>query len=422
MKDRFISLLGGLAALYVFVAIFFNPQVSDLAGLSVPTSEDRGTLGLNGLYTWLEKSGVPVYRLRTRYRELDNIGELKKRGNLMIISLPQVAPARRHEIDFLQKWVQQGNHLLILAASSDRHLLQARADSGSSRLLQRFGFRLVAKPVDDEDRKKKAGIKETLENSEPSETITLRHRGTYPLTRGVRKISARRHRLFPQVHALVPDSSFRSSLALFEDQDKAAAFWETRFDRSRVWVSRFAYLFSNSQLGENDNARLIANIISTAVATGGKVVFDDMHQGSSELYDEKALFSDPRLHNTLWFVFAFWVLYVIGHTNRIAPLTSPAGPSKASDFVRAMANLFARRLAPVAAANLLYSHFFDWIRLRYGLPTNGQPVWQLLENTERIDRRDLAELQLRYADLQKNKKVNLMKLVNKMQKMRSVLS
>ena len=422
MKDRFISLLGGLAALYVFVALFFNPQVSDLAQLSVPTSVDQGTLGLKGLHDWLEKSDVPVYRLRGRYRDLDNIRDLGKRGNLMILSLPQVAPARKREIDFLQKWVKQGNHLLILAARSDGHLLQAKFNSSGSRLLQRFGFRLTPKATDIKDEKKKTGIKEALNNTEPSEAITLQPRGRHPLTRDISQISTKGNKLSPQLYTLVSSSSYRSSMVLLENRDKVPAFWETRYGHSRVWVSRFAYLFSNGQLGEKDNARLLANIVSAAVAPGGKVVFDDMHQGNTELYDKKALFSDPRLHNTLWFIFAFWVLYVIGHTNRIAPLVSRNGPSKASDFVRAMANLFARRLTPVAAANLLFSHFFDWIRIKYSLPTNGQPVWQLLESTERIDKNDLAELQQRYAELQKNKKVNLMKLVNKMQKMRSALS
>jgi len=166
---------------------------------------------------------------------------------------------------------------------------------------------------------------------------------------------------------------------------------------------------------------LIANIVSASLGKNGKVIFDDMYQGQTELYDEKAFYADSRLHNTLWFIFAFWVLYVVGHSNRIAPVQEDRKPARVADFIEAMANLFARRLTPVAAARLLYSHFFDWVRLRYGLPTNGKPVWQLLETTERLDQQDIVELKKNYNDIENNRKVSLTRLVNRMQKIRSAL-
>ncbi len=429
MKDRLITLAGALVALYIFVVIFINPQVSDFVEVSTPTSVDRGNNGLKGLYQWLQQSGVGVYQLRRRYDDLGEIQGLPKRGNLMIITLPQISPARKQEIGKLQKWVRQGNHVLMLVAKSDSFLQQGKSGYGSNEFLGRFGFQLIQyneKTDTDSSEKskkdKKVGFTELQEDADKELVVKLTPRGRHAVTNKIASVHGKTPKLFSDSHSLVSTSSQRSSLALLTDKAaKSTAFWETRYGRSRVWVSRFAYLFSNDQLGDGDNARLIANIVSTALSAKGKVIFDDMHQGSAELYDEEAFFSDSRLHNTIWFVFAFWILYVIGHTNRIAPLSKPVKYSKVSEFVHAMANLFARRLNKVAAATLLFSHFFDWIRLRYSLPTNGKPVWELLENTERIDQSDLKLLKQSYANLQNNKKVNLMKLVNRMQKIRSAL-
>jgi len=428
MKDRMITLLGALAALYVFVALFIHPQASDFIDHSRPTSEDQGVLGLKSLHTWLRQSNVPTYRLRRRYGDLGKLPGLKRSGNLMIISLPQVNPVRDEELHQLRKWVARGNNLLLLTAASDAQLLEPDSPYQfyTNDLLHEFGFRLHYKPLEkDEVEKNKslANLGDMAKNRDKDKVVDLRPLGTNPLTAGINKVSVKTRQFFAPVYRLTAAPYNRASMALLKDKrGNDAAFWEIRHRHSRIWVSRFAFLFSNSQLAEADNARLAANIVSASLSRGGRVIFDDMHQGSTELYDEQAFYADSRLHASAWFVFAFWLLYVVGHTNRIAPLMQRKAPAKVSDFVHAMANLFARRLSRVASAKLLFSHFFDWIRLRYSLPTNGQPVWQLLERTERIDKHDLIKLKQNFLDVQNNKKVDLMKLVNRMQKIRSTLS
>lgn len=426
MKDRFVTLLGALAALYIVIAIFINPQLGDSTERSRPGSNDRGVNGLQVLYTWLGQSGVPVARLQRRYEHLSKIKDLPRRGNLLIVPLPQVTPARKRDITRLQRWVRRGNNVLFLSASSDAILNKAQYGAGGYNMLSRFGFRLRFKSRSDDEKKKNGEDKKSLE--EVSEDLNkeidteLVPIGNMPVTRGVRSIRGKLSKLSPADYTLVTDSGYRASLALLTDrQTRTPAFWEVRYRRSRIWISRFGYLFSNAQLGEADNARLIANIVSASLGKNGKVIFDDMYQGQTELYDEKAFYADSRLHNTLWFIFAFWVLYVVGHSNRIAPMQASRKPARVADFVEAMANLFARRLTPVASARLLFSHFFDWVRLRYGLPTNGKPVWQLLETTERLDQQDIAELKKNYTDIENNRKVSLTRLVNRMQKIRSAL-
>lgn len=428
MKDRFITLLGALAALYIVIALFLNPQMKDHDASSRPSTEDRGENGLKALHSWLDETGVPVARLQRRYRDIGQVDGLAKSGNLLIIPLPQVTSARARDIDVLQEWVKQGNDVLFLVASSDSIL--NRAQHGSDDMLDRFGFSLHYRSPDREEdgkdgkaKKDKKSLQEVSENLDKTAGVDLVPLGRMPLTRGIKLVRGKTSRLSPSESTMISASGYRASLALLRDRkSRVPAFWEVRYHRSRVWVSRFGYLFSNAQLAEADNARLMANIISQSLGRKGTVIFDDMHQGITELYDEKAFFKDSRLHNTLWFIFAFWVLYVVGHTNRIAPVSPSRKLPRVVDFVEAVANLFARRLSSVASARLLFNQFFDWIRLRYGLPTNGQPVWQLLETTERLDRQDIVELKKNYSELEHNKKVNLVKLVNRMQKIRSALS
>ncbi|MGW8246508.1 MAG: DUF4350 domain-containing protein [Acidiferrobacterales bacterium] len=427
MKDRVISLLGALAALYIFVAIFIHPQASDFIEQSRATSEDQGAIGLNSLYTWLKESGVPVYRLQRRYGELGHLNGLAASGNLLVVTLPQLKPVRDQELDQLRTWVALGNNLLVVAASSDSQLLNMNLpyQYNTNKFLREFGFSLHFVPLSKEEIKKNRSLEnlgDLAENQANEREINLVPVGKNALTKGVNHVLVKTHRYFAPVFTLTSAPLNRASLVLLKGKKKSdPAFWEIRYRHSRIWVSRFAFLFSNSQLAKADNARLIANLVNASLSGKGRVIFDDMHQGSTKLYDEHAFFHDSRLHNTVWFVFAFWLLYIIGHTNRIAPVPRPESNAKVADFVHAMANLFARRLNQVASARLLFSHFFDWIRLKYSLPTNGQPVWQLLERTERIDKTDVAILKRYFSDVEKNRKVNLVKLVNRMQKIRSTL-
>lgn len=294
MKDRFLTLLGALAALYIVIAIFINPQLSDRTEHSRPGSNDRGVNGLQVLYTWLGQSGVPVVRLQRRYDHLSTFKDLPKRGNLLIVPLPQVTPARKRDITRLQRWVRRGNNVLFLSASSDSVLNKAQYGAGGYQMLSRFGFRLRYKSRSDDEKKKKGEDKKSLKqvsedlNKEiDAELVPI---GNIPVTRGVRSIRGKMSKLSPADYTLVTDSGYRASLALLTDRKtRTPAFWEVRYRHSRVWISRFGYLFSNAQLGEADNARLIANIVSASLGKNGKVIFDDMYQGQTELYDEKAL-------------------------------------------------------------------------------------------------------------------------------------
>lgn len=368
MKDRLITLAGALFALYILVIILVPGTQPGDDGSSVPTSIDDGQVGLLGLYRWLQQGQVPVYRLRQRYGKLTSLEQLPIRGNLMVVVLPQITPARRKEMTKLKFWLSKGNQLLILTAYSDSSIQSFRGRPNSYTFLSDFGFFLDDYSEDEDDEEETDNEKDNgngdskiaLEDINKTIDITLvAANRVHPLLRGIKKVHAKSKAYdVGGKPELVSESGYRSSLSLLSDAESGAtALWEVRYRNSRVWISRFAHLFGNAQLGEQDNARLIANIISSAIKKNGVVVFDDMHQGYSELYDPDAFFDDPRLHNSLWFIFSFWLLYVVGHSKRLAPLADEVNRPKTVDYIYAMANLFARRLNKVAAARLLFSHF-----------------------------------------------------------------
>jgi hypothetical protein len=162
-------------------------------------------------------------------------------------------------------------------------------------------------------------------------------------------------------------------------------------------------------------------VITASVEPGGTVIFDDMHQGVSDLYDPAAFFTDPRLHRTLWFFVAFWFLYLVGRASRLAPLRVRPTRPRTVDFVRALGGLFARRVSPAVVAHQLMANFFNEIRARHRLPLNGGPVWDLLNKSPRVNPQQVENLRIVSRDLGKGLKPNLIAMTNIIQDLRSVL-
>ncbi|MDH5648160.1 MAG: DUF4350 domain-containing protein [Gammaproteobacteria bacterium] len=438
MKDRLIALGGALFALYVVILILVPGSPVDDSGQSVPTSIDDGNYGLLGLYKWLENAGIPVYRLRRRYSYLGENEQIPPNGNMMIMVLPQSTPAQENELDQLEEWVRAGNNLLVLVEKSDASVMRLRRYSDSNKVLRRFGFSLDAllqeeeedqseegKPAEgspadrnNQDRRREVSLREV----DKVITVQLLPGASFPLLKGVKTVSVDSSLYFDAQWQLEPEAIYRSSLSLLKEQESGeTALWEIRHADSRVWISRYAHMFGNAQLGRSGNARLAANMVMSSLTGKGVVIFDDMHQGYSELYDPKAFFGDSRLHNTIWFILAFWLFYVVGYSNRLAPPIREIERHRAIDYIHAVANLFARRLGSDATAKLLFSHFFDAIRMQYSLPTNGKPVWDILETRARVEKKDVGRLKICYEQLGSKNKQDLTKLTNLMQKIRSKL-
>ena len=427
MKDHLVTLAGALGSL-VLVTVLLFPHEPPTPPVSRPTSENRGELGLQGLEKWLRLNGVPTLSLRRRYGELNRIPDIPASGNLLLTSLPHSYAAHASELAALRTWIDRGNRILVLAAINDRPdwaSLEAGKDKDS--LLKTLGFRFRHRSPAD---KTKAGSRETesettrdrllaaidkatqgIEGLHREERI-LHPAAAYSMLAGVTRVATRVTPLLAKEdRQLQGISGTRLELPLLEDPKTGrTALWAVRVGSTASWISSYPDLFGNRTLGEADNARLLRNLLDAALGAGGTVIFDDLHQGLSDLYDPEAFFADQRLWNSLWLVLAFWLLYVLGHSNRLAPPVRQVPRVAASDLVEAMAGLFARRLPAVAAGRGLLRHFFNEVRSRHKLAPTGEPCWEVLAADPGIRAQDLSALQRAVRKLEAGKKPDLRRL------------
>lgn len=395
MKDRLITLLGGVFALYLVITLLIPPPSNEPPS-SRAVSTDHGNHGLLGLKRWLEKSGVATKSLRNRYDELLADASLPQSGNLLIVHLPSIAPARDRERELLLDWLREGNNILVLMNVGEAGWLGTMTDPVSSDL----GFYFA--PADSKPKTpatKNAKNRGVFVASEPKK-LTLLPNQSLPLLHGVQKVEVSSSSNAASDLVLRAEDRYRAAFILLrEEVTDAPAFWQIRVGQGTGWISRYGSLLGNASLGDGDNAQLIANIVSATVLAGGKVIFDDMHQGVSDLYNPDVFFKDRRLHYTLLILVGFWLLYLVGRSNRLAPLNvSPRG-ARVADFTRAVGGLYARRLSSASVAQELAKRFFNEVRRRYHLPLTGEPVWEILQGVARVNRQDLGALQQIYSNL-----------------------
>jgi hypothetical protein len=433
MKDRMLTIAGGLLALALVVILLVPVQRDESNKISRPLSSDRGRAGLAGLKRWLEGGGVETATLGRRYTALASDFQMTPRGNLLIVSLPQQTPSSRDETVALHSWLAQGNSALVLIAAGDAPRWTILAGGSSIRgFLKSFGVELSMQAIGEGEQKAadtnggqdNEGFRRSrtdLEAWQSGEAVELVPRFRHPLTRDVAAVSARSQRALDRSWYLSGAADGRVVLPLLGEVDKGAAFWEVRVGSGRLWVSRYSNLFANVGLGDADNARFMANLVDSAVARNGRVIFDDMHQGASDLYDAKAFFSDPRFVNTMSFVVAFWLLYLVGRSRRLGPPREALSRYYSADLARAMAGFFVRRLSAAAVEQQLFIFFFNDVRGRYGLPTNGQPVWSMLSGMSRVSAGDVNDLRTHYERAVAGKKTDLVAAARIMQRTRENL-
>jgi hypothetical protein len=137
-------------------------------------------------------------------------------------------------------------------------------------------------------------------------------------------------------------------------------------------------------------------------------------------YDPDAFFGDKRLHQSIWWLLALWLVFVLG-AQRLRPGQSHWNPLDVTSFVRASGGFIARALKPPVAAAQLFENFFNDIRRRIGLPENGAPVWEWLGSRSVIGLSDLSQLEELYAKTSRGGRVNLVSLHNLLSRVRKTL-
>jgi hypothetical protein len=222
-----------------------------------------------------------------------------------------------------------------------------------------------------------------------------------------------------QIWAATPADPQRLYLSLaVERATEMDAMWQTVHGRGHVLVVASGTLLANHLIAGTDARDLVANLVRGHLGDGGAVVFDDMHQGDSVLYDAAAFYGDPRLHRTLAFLVAGWLVYVLGSTNRFAPPASARVVPRQGDFVAAVGGLLARRLDRREAASLLLQEWFAEVRHARGIPAGSEPPWAALRAMPALSPRLVDELRSHHERIGQGRRVDLVNLHNLLQQAR----
>jgi hypothetical protein len=442
MRERGIALLLALGALAAFYGLWLRPAPSldPDADAARPTSAERRGNGYAALLEWLERSGVRTRSWRERYTALPE-ADIPPRGNLLLLTLPGVELFRNDEFAALDQWVRRGNTLLINAALLDQPGWAAGRESGvvtevESLTSIEFETRevrearlddtpLSARVREADARDARKGGEETgeedeeaagspLESYEVPEKITLAATGPHALLEGVKQLALETD-YQPQEWSLrMPYDNFVLTLA--RGANGEGAVFEQRLGSGRILLAAGGTLFSNRALGNDDNARLFANIVHVTLARDGVVLFDDLRQGLSASYDPARFYRDSRLYTTIFIMAGLWFAWVLGGTKLRVPVGEVHEPSEA-ELVRRAGGLIARTVAPWHAALSLFDHFFARVaRAARGSGTergaDPDELWHWLERHAAILPQELDQLKGWYADAHAQRKLPLVPLQN----------
>jgi hypothetical protein len=464
MKDRLVTLLGALLALAIVYALFFQRPGEPPA--TKPLSVEAGRNGYLGLWNWLAQQGVAVRSLRDRYTQLLEDSSFGDSGNVLVITMPFRTPLRIAEVTPLQSWIREGNTVLILAAlddtpdwmpiAGDQLMLDLAALTGMRFRASRGGSlddtpgagaaadetgdagdarQDASADAGDDTRETAAGGGEgssadTADDVSPFDfakapiaaqsAIELQPVAEHPLLAGVDSLRGFSDGPSEVWRGLHPDE-YRPALRLaFETSSGLDAMWELPRGRGQIIVAASSSLLANRNIGEGDARRFVANLIRHHLGTGGAVIFDDMHQGLSALYDASAFLRDERLRYTIWFVLAAWLVYIVGSSNRLSSPRPQQTVPRQGEFLAAAGGLMARRLEQRAAGLLLIDEWLDDVRRARGLPRDAA-LWSELTKTPTLARGIYEELHGYHRQLARGGSVDLVRLHNVLKQAREAI-
>jgi hypothetical protein len=428
VKDRLITLALAVGALAAFYVLFAPQPPPPHERVTRPLSTEAGPNGYLGLQRWLSAAKIPVISLRDRYGALSKVTPAAATGNLLITTAPHVYPLRASEAQPLQDWIEAGNTLLVLAGLSDtpEWSMGEGADPQFMAHMQTMTG-LTFKRVPPPEPKPGDKIeKQTTRNAVSAFTRLVEPvryesapNGEHPLLRGVRSIQAVSE--FPSAQWQAT-SDRAVVLELASDRKAGApALWLMPYGDGQIIVSAYGSLLTNKVLDQRDNARLLANIVHWSLSDTGRVIIDDAHQGLVSFYDSDKFFGDARLHRALLWLLALWLVFVLG-PRRLRGSIDSWNPLDVTSFVRATGGFMARVLRPDAAGQRLFANFFNEIRSRLGMTTDGAPLWDWLAARSVIPVADLNRLQHLHERVVERRRIDLAELHNLIARVRAQLN
>jgi hypothetical protein len=419
VRERLITLVCALGALVLFATLFVRGEPPDARRAGRPTTAERRGNGLLGAMTWLRGEGIHTVSVRERFDRLTTRRDVPVTGNLLIVTLPVAIPFSVAELAALNNWVHAGNTLLVLATLADRpdwgrpgimFLTDLQGLTGLDVRALRERPPPPQAPADPQQSAVPAQANFAVPLASPQRGTLVANR-PHAYLRGVGAATAWSD-YPPQTWTVsIPRDGFALSLA-HQRENGADVLWLRGASAGTIIVSGFGSLFSNRALGLDDNARLLANIVGSAVSPAGAVMFDDEHQGLTAAYDPAKFYRDPRLFQTLAVLAVLWVTWVLGGTRLRLPQLRRRAPRELA-LVRATGGFLARVLQPAAAARRIFEHFFA--RLRALTRRGGQeggPPWEWLKEHPRLQRAEVLQLQEWYAEAYADQRVPLTQLHN----------
>ena len=428
MKDRLVTLALAVGALVAFYALFGPKPDLPQERVTRPLSTEAGPNGYLAMQRWLAGARIPVISLRDRYGSLPTVAPAAKTGNLLITTAPHVYPLRGAEAQPLQDWITAGNTLLVLAGLSDTpewSMGQGVDVQFMDHMQTMTGLTFKMMPPPEPKKGDKIAPATTRDAvlavtrlAEPMRYESAPN-GVHPLLEGVRSIQAVSE--FPT--AQWQASSDRAVvLELVSDHKSGVpALWLMPYGDGQIIVSAYGSLFTNKVLDKLDNARLLGNIVHWSLGERGGVIIDDAHQGLVSFYDPDKFFGDARLHRALLWMLALWLVFVLG-PRRLRGAMDSWNPLDVTSFVRATGGFMARVLRPAAAAQQLFANFFNEIRSRLGLTTDGAPLWDWLAARSVIPAADLNRMQDLHRRATAQRRVDLTELHNLIARVRAQLN
>ena len=458
MKDRLLTFSLAIAAFALFYALMVPKPAAPQERPTRPLSTEKGPNGYLGLMRWLQAEGVQPVSLRERYGRLRELTDkVSPTGNLLISTTPHLHPPRDSEIAPLRSWIAAGNTLLVVAGLSDtpdwsmgegidrqfmQHMksmtgltfTQVGAPDGTSLAeapdaAPQQGENRAA-PVEEQSEetaaeRRRRAIKAAqdavaaLQKLQEPLTFRMVPNGPHPLLAGVQSVQALSE--YPTSQWRAESDSAELILELAQNgTSQEPVLWLLNFGQGQIIVSAYGSIFANKLLGEADNARLLANIVEWTRAPSGQVIVDDTHQGLVAFYDAEAFFGDRRLHASLYWLIALWLVFVLG-PQRLRAAGSNWHPVDITSFVRASGGFLARALQPAAAGQRMLENFFNDLRRTLGLPANGAPVWDWIGARGAVPAQEVAQLRELHGAVLRGKRVNLAKLQNLLVRVRGHL-
>ncbi len=429
MRERLITLLTGLSALAIMYVLFSSQHQNLNKPISLPTSEDRGSDGLKGLFSWLQREQISVLSLRKPLSQLNRDLSIPPGGNVLILSLPLPAKLMANEQQDLVTWVEKGNTLMILGAAY-LHPPWAKLDNcfcDAKGILEHFHWTL-SKPEDQDNKKphktkqtdtfknKINNFREALKQQLPQDSQFVSASAASVLV-GIELVNtATQADLLKQPWNLSTNTDENQGQVLLKTIDSGLpGAWQMKAGAGRIVLFMTADLFSNARLAYAGNAGLLSNLVGQTLAPNAKVIFDDFHFGLSELYNPNHFFKDPRLHQSLAGLGILWLFYLIGYSTRLAPVRIAAGKLSAKDYIDVTANFFARRINKRQLAEALVKHLLTDISISRRLNSEAE-TWQWLAKHSRISEKQLELLK----QAQAKQTISLLRLSNTINYIRTV--